>query len=352
MTRLRDEQVGGAVAWLIATTQPGPVDLMLSWLVTTKPTTTISSSVADDPLKPLLRMLLLAPLLTGVLGASSLSALSRLSSHALSSSGSSSSLSSHALSTSSSSAAAAARRAAARAARRTSSPSLRSMLLLVAVVVLVAAAAVEWLRVVGALNGAAFGYLIHGTLSQSQSGRLRGFNTEPRDSSNEPKQAHQAASHQHSIWATQSNPLLKRFPVFTRERCEGFQRATLFLTHQYTITSPPPMSSVPKALTSGTHSPAAPPPLPRRESIDLGAALHVESPGAAGAGGVLDRGAGGRVAGGEFTLPSPLLPSPTRADVRSFQPATDESANSRGPPRWTPRLLELQRGYGARPLEL
>jgi len=41
-------------------------------------------------------------------------------------------------------------------------------------------------------------------------------------SPNEPHaRAHQAAFHQHSIGATLSNPLLKRFPELTRERCEG-----------------------------------------------------------------------------------------------------------------------------------
>ena len=40
------------------------------------------------------------------------------------------------------------------------------------------------------------------------------------------KLAHQAAFHQHSIGARLSNPRLIRCPEFTRERCEGFQRAT------------------------------------------------------------------------------------------------------------------------------
>ena len=41
------------------------------------------------------------------------------------------------------------------------------------------------------------------------------------------KLAYQAAFHQHAIGAPRSSPLLKRCPEFTRERCEGFQRATL-----------------------------------------------------------------------------------------------------------------------------
>ena len=44
------------------------------------------------------------------------------------------------------------------------------------------------------------------------------------------KLAHQAAFHQHSIGAPLSNPLLKRCLDFTREPCEGSQRATLTLT--------------------------------------------------------------------------------------------------------------------------
>jgi len=43
-----------------------------------------------------------------------------------------------------------------------------------------------------------------------------------------PKLAHQAAFHQHSIGAPLSNPLLKRWPGFSCENgCEGFQKASL-----------------------------------------------------------------------------------------------------------------------------
>jgi len=47
--------------------------------------------------------------------------------------------------------------------------------------------------------------------------------TEPRDSPNEPHaSAHQAVFHQLSPGASLSSPLLKCWPEFTRERCDGF----------------------------------------------------------------------------------------------------------------------------------
>jgi len=56
--------------------------------------------------------------------------------------------------------------------------------------------------------------------------RFKWFNIEPRDSPNEPQASHKAALHQHSRGAPLSSPPLKRFPEFTRERCEVFERAT------------------------------------------------------------------------------------------------------------------------------